>query len=120
LAIALILAVLYFGLIELLLIDSSRELAAARRFRAQVVAQTLAENAAERVARDLINTPAANYDEEDDQGRMLGRMKKTSTGFVITGDGWATGVEKAGAKVVLNGTIKGSEIRIDTAQHPPQ
>jgi hypothetical protein len=50
LAIALIVAVLYFGLIELMLYDASRELAEARRFRARIIAVTLAENGAELAA----------------------------------------------------------------------
>ncbi len=44
---ALLLAVLYFALMELLLLDSTLSLQQAQRFRAHIMATTLAESAAE-------------------------------------------------------------------------
>jgi hypothetical protein len=44
LGMAMVIAVLYFLLMELLLIDSSRALGEAQRFRSRVVAAALAEN----------------------------------------------------------------------------
>ncbi|HEX7420223.1 MAG TPA: hypothetical protein VF505_10080, partial [Thermoanaerobaculia bacterium] len=47
---ALTISILYFALMELLLIDSSRALREAQRFRAHVLAGTLAESAADLAA----------------------------------------------------------------------
>ena len=117
LAVALIVAVLYFGMIELMLIDASRELAEARRFRARVVAFTLAENGAELAAHNLITTPmAANA--TDWQGSMTGKVTKpTSDKFIIEGTGDAAGVVAQHATVEVYGTITGTSITIDYTFH---
>src|SRR5258708_13978010 len=56
---AIALAVLYFGLMELMLIDSSRALREAQRFRSRVVASALAESAAELAAAQMGTRPGA-------------------------------------------------------------
>ncbi|HWS71823.1 MAG TPA: hypothetical protein VN605_06890, partial [Thermoanaerobaculia bacterium] len=69
------LSVLYFGLMELMLIDSQRALAEARRFRARVVASTLAESAAELAAEQLVNHGGVvPVNETDAQGTMRGNL----------------------------------------------
>ena len=132
LAIAIIIAVLYFGLIELLMIDSSRELAQARQFRAKIVAQTLAENGAELAALQMTDPSVglSNVNADDWQGRMLGTMQKTmgvmegegGSGeqvqlFTLTGTGEAAGVVKSRATVRVRGRIEGSRVLIDYTQH---
>jgi hypothetical protein len=119
LAIALILAVLYFGLIELLMIDSSRELAAARRFRARVIAETLAENAAEGAAlwiADPKTTPVP-FSRTDEQGEMTGNVVKVGEKFIIHGTGVSAGLESTRARVELRGAIEGTKITIDFSKH---
>lgn len=123
LAMAIILAVLYFGLIELLMIDSSRELAEARRFRSRIVAQALAENAAELAALHIMtkaqNTPAPVT---DSQGTMTGKVV-TGGGapgsFVILGSGDTAGLDRAHAEVKVVGAINGGRLRIDYTTHQP-
>lgn len=66
---AIALAVLYFGLMELMMIDSSRALREAQRFRARVVASALAENAAELAAANMITQPGSTTTAQDDQGK---------------------------------------------------
>jgi hypothetical protein len=119
LAIALILAVLYFGLIELQMIDSSRELAAARRFRARVIAETLAENAAEGAALKIVDPTSAPvaFNRTDEQGEMAGTITKSGKIFTISGTGVSAGLESTRASVELRGTIEGTEIKIDYAKH---
>ena len=51
---AIALAILYFALMELMLIDSSRALREAQRFRSKVIATTLAESAAELSAASMV------------------------------------------------------------------
>ncbi len=108
LAIALILAVLYFGLIELLMIDSSRELAAARRFRARIVAETLAENAAEGAALRIADeaTTWTKFNRTNEEGDMDGEMRKSGNSYIITGTGVSAGVESTKVRVELRGSVE--------------
>jgi hypothetical protein len=123
LAMAIILAVLYFGMIELLMIDSSRELGEARRFRSRIVAQALAENAAELAALHITtqaqNTPPALTDA---QGTMVGKVV-TGGGapgsFVIEGYGDTAGLDRSHAEVKVVGAIQGGRLRIDYTTHKP-
>jgi len=113
-----VLAVLYFGLIELLMIDSSRELAEARRFRARLVAETLAESAAELAAKEIVTKTAANVTAEDWQGTMRGRMLKNSGGtFDIEAEGVTTGLTISKSRVIVRGRIVGTDVRIQYTQH---
>lgn len=121
LAVALIVAVLYFGLIQLMLIDATRDLAEARRFRARVVAATLAENGAELAAANIVNSIVNNVSPVTDwQGITKGEMKKNSvTGeFEITASGETTGVLSQKATVFVKGQVVGSStIEIHNTQH---
>lgn len=111
------LALLFFLLIELMLIDSSRELAEARRFRARIVAETLAENGAELAAAQMVLRDYARASAEDWQGEIVGTMTKSAGGFVIVGEGTAKGTEKASARVHVQGRISGTDIIIDHTMH---
>jgi hypothetical protein len=118
LVVAIVLAVLYFGLVELMLIDSSRELSEARRFRARVIAETLAENAAELAALQLVTrqaTPPFNVDSE--QGAMRGSMTKPGEGFEIRGEGVSAGVTESRASVILRGRIDKGVVKIQYTWH---
>jgi hypothetical protein len=120
LAVALIVAVLYFGLIELMFIDAARDLAEARRFRARVVALTLAENGAELAAANLVTSVVNNPPPVTDwQGITTGTMKKNaSTGeFEIHGTGEATGVVSQKATVIVRGQVVGGSVQIHNTQH---
>jgi hypothetical protein len=124
---ALIVAVLYFGLIELMLYDASRELAEARRFRARIVALTLAENGAELAAWQLTSTEVSAppfVSEEDWQGSITGRVTKTpatdgteSRIFRLVGTGDAAGIVKIHANVDVRGRIEGTDVKIDHTFH---
>ena len=65
---AITLAILYFALMELMLIDSSRAVREAQRFRARIVATTLAESAAELAALQLVTASGGPVNATDDQG----------------------------------------------------
>ncbi|HYK00193.1 MAG TPA: hypothetical protein VE974_00420 [Thermoanaerobaculia bacterium] len=110
---------LYFGLIELLMADSSRELASARRFRARVIAETLAENAAEGAAWRIAdpNAPPVPFKQTDEQGDMDGTMMRSEKAFIITGTGVSAGLESTKATVELRGVVEGGEIHIHLAKH---
>lgn len=108
---AIVLAVLYFGLIQLLLIDGSRDLREAQRFRARVVALTLAENAVELAAVDLVNRSGGFANEDDWQGKYTGRRQGGSSSgggvgkqpFLLTGESESKGTVKVTAKVRVFG-----------------
>jgi hypothetical protein len=117
---ALALAILYFGLVELLMIDASRELMEARQFRARVVALTLAENGAELAARNMTDPSVtdAQVSLANEDGEMSGTLRKDAAGqFEIEGSGTATGIESATESVILRGRVSGGEIQIQYAIH---
>ncbi len=116
---ALVLAVLYFALMELLLIDSSRALNEAQRFRARVVAATLAENGAELAALQIINTGGANVTTSDFQGSMHGTLRRTGNHFELEGEGVTAGVMPQGSSVQIEGRIDPNDnsLKIDYAIH---
>ena len=105
---AMTLAVLYFGLMQLLLVDSSRALEEARRFRARLLAATVAENAVELVAQDLRTTPSRTIQETDTQGAMSGKGSGTAGGgpFEIEAAGETSGVIRQRATVRIQGRIE--------------
>ena len=119
LAAALIIAVLYFALMELLLLDSTRALNEAQSYHAHVVAATLAESGAELAAVNLVSSGGANVDAQDAQGTMSGKLTKLGQTFEISGDGDAVGVPNAHAHVDLKGTVLGTHVQIDYATHTP-
>ena len=119
LAMALIIATLYFGLVGLMLFDAQRELAEARRFRARIVALTLAENGAEYAALMIVSkVPLKPIAEEDPQGRITGtRLINAGGDFKITGTGTATGVVEVHARVEVDGRIVGDRVHIYYTRH---
>lgn len=125
---AIVLAVLYFGLMQLMLIESSRELAEARRFRARIVALTLAENAIELAAAGMIKGQGAPVELTDEQGTAEQTVRKingsrNSNGqlldgtFELEGKGETSGAVRQSATAWLQGRIVNGQIIIDYARH---
>lgn len=115
---ALAISILYFALMELLLIDSSRALGEAQRFRAHIVAGALAESAAELAAFQLIARDNAKIDKQDYQGTMHGVLQRNSNSFVLEGEGVAIGAMKQSAKVRVEGRVgEDKSVKIDFTVH---
>ena len=114
---AIALAILYFALMELMLMDSSRALREAQRFRARVVATTLAESAAELAAAQLVNAPGATVNATDDQGTMSATLQKSGTTFMIDAQAESTGVPPQKATVRVQGDVKGTRVRVAYTYH---
>ncbi|HEX7150063.1 MAG TPA: hypothetical protein VF618_01150 [Thermoanaerobaculia bacterium] len=118
---AIVLSVLYLALISLLLIDSSRELNEAQRFRARVMAQTLAENAVELGAEGLRTRFMSNDEQDTTMGEASWRMSREADGtFSIEGTGVSTGVIKVESTVKIEGKISGdppTDIEITEVEH---
>ena len=100
---AIALAVLYFGLMELMLIDSSRALREAQRFRSRIVAAALAESAAELAAAQMVTRPGASANASDEQGEMTGTLRVSGDQFELTGKGVTAGVAPVTATVRVQG-----------------
>ena len=119
---ALTLAILYFALMELLLLDSSRAMAEARNFRGRVVALTLAENGAELAARNMANTLMTTQQYINDEGTMKGNLTRIvlsdqiST-FELSGSGVARGDVPHRASVTLRGRIENGVVKIEYSEH---
>lgn len=117
---AIALSILYFALIELMLLESSRELSEAQRFRSRIVATTLAENGAELAAANMLNELYTTADAENWQGRVSGTMTRNAGNqFTIEGHGETTGVKPIRAKVRVYGRILGKDVRIQYTMHEP-
>ena len=119
---AIALAILYFGLMELMLIDSQRALREAQRFRARIIATTLAENAADLAAAQLCTSYKVTVDYANADGTMTGTMERVATGdkkstFTIDVAGASTGVPPTTVKVKLDGEINDSKVDIKYAAH---
>lgn len=118
LAAAIILAVLYFMLIELLLIDGSRALQAAQRYRSRVVALTLAESAAELAAAQMVNNTNAHVDVDSTDGTLSGTYLRSGDSFQLVGDATTKGVAIQKSHVTIQGRIvNGTQIAIDYTNH---
>lgn len=115
------LAVLFFMMIELMLIDSARELNEAQRFRARIVAMVLAENGAELAAARIVERQSAVANDEDWQGKTHAEMTKnvSSGAFVIVAGGVTAGPQPSKAEVRVEGVAEGTNIRIDFTRHTP-
>jgi hypothetical protein len=122
---AIALAILYFGLMELMLIDSQRALREAQRFRSKIIATTLAENAADLAAEQLCANYKATIDYANAEGTMTGTMERTTIGdpadkkssFIIDVTGVSSGVPPSTATVKLDGEINGTKVDIKYAYH---
>ena len=115
---AIALAVLYFALMELMLIDSTRALREAQRFRSRVIASTLAESAAELAAAQMVTGSAgATPKASDEQGTMEGQLHLIGTQFELLGDGTTAGVAPVKASVRVQGRIEGTRVIIDYTFH---
>jgi len=123
---AIVLAILYFALMELMLIDSSRALREAQRFRARIVAATLTESAAELASMNFPNRSSQPVSAEDDQGKMTATIEWTGgedqahwVPFMITATGESTGVPPQKADVRVQGSYNtiSRAIRIDYTFH---
>jgi len=117
---AVVLAILYFALMELMLIDSQRALREAQRFRARIVATTLAESAAELSAAQLVTAPGATMNATDDQGTMTATLTRNGKKFDIDAHAQSAGVPQQKASVQIQGEIDGTKVSVSYSYHTLQ
>lgn len=114
---AIALAVLYFAVMQLIMIDSSRVLREAQRFRSKIISHALAENAAELAASQLLLTSVRNVNAKDADGTMKGALTKSTNAFEINAEGTSYGAESRKATVRLQGRVLGTKIMVDYSFH---
>jgi hypothetical protein len=115
---AITIAILYFALMELMLIDSSRALREAQRFRSKVVAATLAESAAELSAASMVTRNAGDsINADDEQGSMKSTCKVNGPAFDIDAEATTSGVSPVTSSVRVQGRIVGKRVMIDYTFH---
>jgi hypothetical protein len=102
---------------ELMLIDSSRALREAQRFRARIVATTLAESAAELAAAQLVTAPGATVNASDEQGTMNATLQHSGNTFMIDARAESTGVPPQKATVKVQGEIQGTQVKVSYTYH---
>jgi Tfp pilus assembly protein PilX len=114
----LVLALLYFALLELMLMESAGVLRGAQRFRARLVAHTLAENAVELAAHQILFTHEKTINASGEEGTMSGKSRRLpGDRFEIVGCGTTAGSVPASASVRIEGHIQGTEVLIDRSLH---
>lgn len=116
---ALVIAALYFSLIELTLLDSSRRLEAAQRFRSRIAARILAENGAELAAQNMVHAASTSGEAELAAGVLEGKFERSADSFVLRGRGRTGGVQQASAGIEIVGRIEGQLVRIDSSRQIP-
>ncbi|MCM2314963.1 MAG: hypothetical protein NDJ92_07420 [Thermoanaerobaculia bacterium] len=119
---SLVLAILFFALITLVLWESTMRYRAAQRFRARVVAQTLAENAAELAAKGLGDGSSLIVSVETDEGTLkaTGEASPDSEGVVrfrIAGEGTTRGAQPTRATVTVWGRVEAGSVRLTRTKH---
>ena len=115
---ALTLAILYFGLMELILIDSSRSLAEAQRFRARIMAATLAEDAAELAALNMRGKTSSRVDIVEPDREMKAEYRRAGENFEIVARATSIGALRQSAGVRVQGRMTESGvIKIDYTMH---
>lgn len=114
----LLLAVLFFGLMHLVLRESTDAFHSAQRFRTRIVAEVLAENAAELAARQMVLSSSARRAAENGEGLMEGSFnRKPGDAFEITGSSETKGIFRVRASVRIQGRIEGTTIIIERTTH---
>lgn len=117
---ALFLAVLYFGLMELMLHQTTETLRETQRAEGRIAAEILADNAAELGAENLVNTlqRTAKLDYGVHSMRAVTKMVGTNS-FSIIADGRFNAVGRSAIRLQIEGRITGSGIVIERIQYGP-
>lgn len=114
----LLIALLYFGLIELIMADGARRSVEAQRFRARITANIFAENGAELAAKQMVHLGSSEEKLELPEGVMEGSFRRIGQeGFVIEATGTASGVVETRRSVAIRGTIRDSSVTIERTRH---
>jgi hypothetical protein len=112
-----IVAILYFAMIELMLMESTEASRQADRFRSRVMAHVMAENGIELAAENMVNVGATQHTYTDSQGTIRGEYKRTGDSFELTGSAVTAGVAPTKADAKLQGIVNASRITVTFSMH---
>jgi type II secretory pathway component PulK len=114
---ALLLAILFLGMIELALADATAAQREARRFRERISSQILADNAVELAAAGMLAKESdGSFERETDAGTMKGSFEIRPGGrFELSGEGRSAGLQVP-STVVLEGRMIGNRIVIQKSR----
>ena len=114
----LVLALLFFAMMELMLIEATVAMRGATRFRARVVAHVLAENAAELAAHDMINDVGKTVSRKTEDGTMSATLLRyPDNTFRIDASAETSGALTQRATVEIRGAVQGEKVIIDRTRH---
>ena len=114
---ALVISLLFIGLIELVLIDSSTRMRTAQRFRARTVAEILAENGAELAARNMVSAASTSGEAQLAEGELSGELARMGETFILRGSGVSSGVHSATVAIEIRGRVlEDGRIVIDSSE----
>lgn len=116
----LLLAILYFALIEMVMWESSQAFRSAQRFRSRVIAEALAESGAELAAQQLVASSSANIKADTGQGKITATMTRGGPNgdeFEIKSEARTSGVMPTEAHVVVRGRTNGNEVYVVRTIH---
>jgi hypothetical protein len=114
---ALLIALLFFGLIELTLRDTSAGVRAAHRHRQRIASEILADNAVELAAAGMVSGMPRTAAHANRDGTMNGAFQPLpGYRFELTGEGTSGGSSGVTTRVVLRGRIQGNAIAIEESE----
>lgn len=110
---ALLFALLFLGMMELALRDTTEGVRAAHRQRARLASEILADNALELAAAGMLSGLPKSEVRANADGTMTGTLAfLPGDRFELTGEGESAGVARVVTRVVLRGRIEGSSVEI--------
>jgi hypothetical protein len=113
---ALLIALLFLGLIELTLRDTSEGVRGAHRQRARLASEILADNAVELAAAGMLFAASKDEERTAEAGSMRGSYRRLpGDRFELTGEGVSGGVDSVTTHVVLSGRIAAEGVVIEAS-----
>lgn len=110
---ALILALLYFGLMELVLIESTEAVRGASRFRSRVTAEILAQNGADLAAEEMVSRFTRDEESDLPGGHVIASYRRMpDASFEIASAGTSEGPFSARRSLRIAGTVTNGNVAI--------
>ena len=114
---ALLIAFLFFGLIELTLSDTSDAVRAAHRQRARIASEILADNGIALAAAGMLSGLPQGAGRANRDGSMTGTFQPLpGNRFELTAEGTSAGTTEVTTRVMLRGRIDGNAVVIEGSE----
>ncbi|MGA7616036.1 MAG: hypothetical protein WBX15_12740 [Thermoanaerobaculia bacterium] len=114
----LVLAVLYFALMGLVLMESTAKSREAAGFHSRIASEIFAENAAELAARQMVSGSSRHIDVTTSDGVLKADFQRSPSGqFTLRATATSSGVAPTSSHLVLRGRISGSSVAVEAAEY---